>query len=57
MQELCDVIVSVGALAAVEDRISVLTCRALTALDTAPINAPAKAGLAELAGLAAHRSA
>ncbi|MCB0934327.1 MAG: polyprenyl synthetase family protein [Mycobacterium sp.] len=57
VQELCDVIVSVGALAAVEDRISVLTRRALTALDTAPINAPAKAGLAELAGLAAHRSA
>lgn len=57
VRELCDAIVSVGALAAVEDRIAMLTSRALTALDTTPINAPAKAGLAELAGLAAHRSA
>lgn len=57
VRELCDVIESVGALAAVEERIGTLTRRALTALETAPINAQAKVGLAELAGLAAHRSA
>jgi geranylgeranyl diphosphate synthase type I len=57
VRELCDVIESVGALAAVEERIGTLTHRALTTLETAPINTPAKVGLAELAGLAAHRSA
>ena len=55
--EICAVIESVGALAAVEDRIETLTHRALAVLDSAPINAPAKLGLAELAGLAANRSA
>ncbi len=57
VRELCAVIESVGALAAVEDRIGALTRRALESLDGAEINAPAKAGLAELAGLAANRSA
>jgi geranylgeranyl diphosphate synthase type I len=55
--ELCSVIESVGALAAVEDRIDTLTRRALALLASAPINAPAKIGLTELAGLAANRSA
>ena len=55
--ELCSVIESVGALAAVEDRIDTLTRRALALLASAPINAPAKVGLTELAGLAANRSA
>ena len=57
MRELRGVIESVGALAAVEDRIDMLTGRALGVLATAPINAGAKAGLTELAGLAANRSA
>ena len=55
--ELCSVIESVGALAAVEERIDTLTRRALALLASAPINAPAKIGLTELAGLAANRSA
>ena len=55
--ELCEVIESVGALRAVEDRIDTLTGRALSVLADAPINAPAKVGLTELAGLAANRSA
>jgi geranylgeranyl diphosphate synthase type I len=55
--ELCSAIESVGALAAVEDRIDMLTRRALGVLASAPINAPAKVGLTELAGLAANRSA
>ena len=55
--ELCSVIESVGALAAVEDHIGMLTRRALEVLEQAPINAPAKTGLTELAGLAANRSA
>ena len=55
--ELCAVIESVGALRAVEDRIDMLTGRALSVLADAPINAPAKVGLTELAGLAANRSA
>ena len=55
--ELCSVIESVGALAAVEERIDTLTRRALALLASAPINAPAKVGLTELAGLAANRSA
>ncbi len=55
--ELCSVIESVGALAAVEERIDTLTRGALALLASAPINAPAKIGLTELAGLAANRSA
>lgn len=55
--ELCSVIESVGALAAVEERIATLTGRALDVLQRAPINDPARIGLTELAGLAAHRSA
>lgn len=57
VRELSDVIESVGALAAVEARIELLTNRALGLLDSAPVNAPAKAGLTELARLAANRSA
>ena len=57
VRELCSVIESVGALAAVEDRIAALTDRALAALRQAPINDSARIGLTELAGLAAHRSA
>ncbi|AQT82737.1 geranylgeranyl pyrophosphate synthase [Mycolicibacterium litorale] len=57
VRQLSDVIESVGALAAVEGRIELLTSRALALLDSAPINAPAKAGLTELARLAANRSA
>lgn len=57
VRELCSVIESVGALAAVENHIGLLTRRALELLERAPINAPAKAGLTELAGLAANRSA
>src|SRR4029077_16855696 len=55
--ELCAVIESVGALAAVEKRIDMLTRRAMAALASAPIRAQAKAGLTELARLAANRSA
>ena len=55
--QLCSVIEQVGALAAVEEHIDLLTRRALRALEAAPINAPAKTGLTELAGLAANRSA
>ena len=57
VRELCAVIESVGALAAVEDHIGMLTRRALEVLEHAPINAPARTGLTELAGLAANRSA
>jgi geranylgeranyl diphosphate synthase type I len=57
VRELRDVIESVGALAAVEDYIDVLTRRALATLEAAPINAAAKAGLSELARLTANRSA
>ncbi|WP_163752558.1 bifunctional (2E,6E)-farnesyl/geranyl diphosphate synthase [Mycolicibacterium helvum] len=57
VRELCDIIESVGALAAVEARIELLTHRALGLLENAPINAPAKTGLTELARLAANRSA
>ncbi len=57
VRELCLVIESVGALSAVEEHISMLTRRALEVLERAPINAPAKAGLTVLAGLAANRSA
>jgi len=55
--ELCRVIESVGALAAVEERIDALMRRALAALDSAPISAQAKVGLTELAHAAANRSA
>lgn len=57
VRELCSVIESVGALTAVEDHIDMLTRRGLEVLRQAPINAPARAGLTELAGLAANRSA
>ena len=57
VKEICHLIESVGALAAVEDRIDTLMRRALDILDAAPIDAQAKAGLAELARLAANRSA
>jgi geranylgeranyl diphosphate synthase type I len=57
VRELRSVIESVGALAAVEDRIDMLTGGALGVLASAPINAGAKVGLTELAGLAANRSA
>jgi len=57
VRELCLVIESVGALSAVEEHISMLTRRALEVLERAPINAPARAGLTVLAGLAANRSA
>lgn len=55
--ELRDVIESVGALTAAEQRIAELTQRALDALAAAPITAPAKAGLLELARMATDRSA
>jgi geranylgeranyl diphosphate synthase type I len=57
VKEVCLVIESVGALAAVESRIDTLTRQALEILDAAPIDATAKTGLAELARLAANRSA
>lgn len=57
VKELCLVIESVGALAAVEERIDSLTRRSLEILTAAPIDARAKVGLAELARLAANRSA
>jgi geranylgeranyl diphosphate synthase, type I len=56
VRQLRDVIESVGALAAAEDRITALTQRALATLAAAPINATAKAGLSELAKLATNRS-
>ncbi len=57
VRELCGVIESVGALAAVEQRIDMLTGRSLDALGAAPIDEQAKAGLSEFARLAANRSA
>lgn len=48
---------SVGALAAVENRIDTLTGRALDRLHAAPIHAAAKIGLTELARSAANRTA
>lgn len=57
VRQLCTAIESVGALAAVEERIELLTRRSLDLLDAAPIDAQAKAGLTELARLAANRSA
>jgi geranylgeranyl diphosphate synthase, type I len=57
VKELCLVIESVGALAAVEERIDALTRRSLEILNAAPIDVTAKVGLSELARLAANRSA
>ena len=57
VKELCRLIESVGALSAVEARIDSLMRRALDILDTARIDSQAKAGLTELARLAANRSA
>ncbi len=57
VRELCEVISSVGALAAVESRIDTLTRRAVDVLAAAPIAEQAKTGLLELARLAANRSA
>lgn len=57
VKEVRLVIESVGALAAVESRIDTLTRRALDILNSAPIDVQAKAGLAELARMAANRSA
>jgi geranylgeranyl diphosphate synthase type I len=57
VKEVCAVIESVGALAAVENRIDKLTRQALDMLDAAPIDARAKTGLSELARLAANRTA
>jgi geranylgeranyl diphosphate synthase type I len=57
VRELCDVIATVGALAAVESRIDTLTRRAVDVLSAAPIAEQAKLGLAELARLASNRSA
>ncbi|OMC20356.1 MULTISPECIES: bifunctional (2E,6E)-farnesyl/geranyl diphosphate synthase [unclassified Mycobacterium] len=54
---LRDIIESVGALAAAEERIAALTQRALATLEAAPINAAAKVGLAELAKMATDRAA
>ena len=57
VKDLCLIIESVGALAAVEDRIDALTRRALAILNAAKIDTQAKIGLSELARLAANRSA
>lgn len=57
VKEICQLIESVGALSAVETRIDSLMRRALDILDTATIDPQAKAGLTELARLAANRSA
>ena len=57
VRELCGVIDSVGALAAVEQHIDMLTSRSLDAIGAAPINEQAKAGLSTFARLAANRSA
>jgi geranylgeranyl diphosphate synthase, type I len=56
VRQLRDIIESVGALAAAEDRIAALTQRALATLSAAPIDATAKAGLSEMATLATSRS-
>jgi len=57
VKELCLVIESVGALAAVEERIDALTRHSLQILNAAPIDVLAKLGLSELTRLAANRSA
>ena len=56
VRQLRDIIESVGALAAAEDRIAALTQRALVTLTAAPIDATAKAALSEMATLATDRS-
>nr|WP_277224968.1 bifunctional (2E,6E)-farnesyl/geranyl diphosphate synthase [Mycolicibacterium hassiacum] len=56
-KQLCAVIESVGALAAVEQRIETLTHKALDILENAPIDSQAKSGLAELARMVANRTA
>ncbi|ALI27510.1 bifunctional (2E,6E)-farnesyl/geranyl diphosphate synthase [Mycolicibacterium fortuitum] len=55
--DLCRAIESVGALAAVEAHIELLTNRALDTLADSPIHPQAKTGLAEIARFAANRSA
>lgn len=55
VRELCSAIESVGALAAVEEHIETLSRRALSTLTDAP--STRQAGLTELVGLAANRSA
>jgi len=57
VRELCEVIESVGALAAVEQRIESLLQGALDELAAAPINDAARIGLTELARAAANRTA
>jgi geranylgeranyl diphosphate synthase type I len=57
VRDVCLAIESVGALAAVEQHIDMLTTRSLEALNAAPIDRQAKAGLSALARLAANRSA
>jgi geranylgeranyl diphosphate synthase type I len=57
VRELCQVIESVGALAAVEEHIDILTSRSLDAIGAAPIDAQAKAGLTKLTRSAANRTA
>ena len=57
VRELCDVITTVGALAAVESHIDTLTQDAVGVLNAAPIAEQAKVGLLELARLASNRSA
>ncbi|AFM17925.1 geranylgeranyl pyrophosphate synthase [Mycolicibacterium chubuense NBB4] len=57
VKEVCTAIESVGALAAVEDRIDRLMRKAIGILNAAPIDAQARLGLIELARLAANRSA
>jgi geranylgeranyl diphosphate synthase type I len=57
VRHLRGVIEGVGALATVEKRIEQLVRRALATLAVAPIDAAARAGLSELATLAANRSA
>ena len=57
VRELCDAIESVGALAAVEQRIETLTRGALEVLAAAKVHPQAKAGLSELARSAANRTA
>ena len=57
IRELCSAIESVGALAAVEQRIADLTRRGLDILAAAPIEDHAKVGLAELARSASNRTA
>jgi geranylgeranyl diphosphate synthase, type I len=55
--QLCRTIESVGALAAVEQRIETLTRTAIDVLDAAPVDPRARVGLTDLARLAANRSA